>query len=80
MIIKIVSPSLRLLIKLLVIGQGPDIKGINMWLIVLNLKKCEKIVIDQNKEFSNIFMQLINRPKKHQIFYLLPNQDNLLMS
>jgi hypothetical protein len=80
MIIKIVSLLPRLLIKLLVIGQGPDTKGTNMWLIVLNLKKCEKIVIDQSKEFSNIFMQLINRLKKHQIFYLLPNQDNLLMS
>ena len=33
------SPLLRLLIKLLVIGQGPDIKGINMLLIVQNLKK-----------------------------------------
>jgi hypothetical protein len=74
------SPLLRLLIKLLVIGQGPDIKGINMLLIVQNLKKWEKIVIDQNKGFNNIFMLLTSRPKKHQIFYLLLNQDNLWMS
>lgn len=25
-------------------------------------------------------MQLISKPRKHQIFYLLQNQDNLLMS
>ena len=61
------------------IGQDPDIKGISMSLIVQSLKKCEKIVIGQSKGFSNIFTQLISRPKKHQIFYSLPNQDNLLM-